>query len=411
MTGLDRMAAKVPMYNTALTSARPPKIVRLPRHVPLSRLNGHTPTSALIWRRFNVPNSGKAHSKVVDSTGPTPLALVSMSSFSRHTGLALMARSRSLLTLPSRFSSQAMVCLMSLWTRGWAPPKRFFSAVSMSTIWRRRTISAFNAWVCASLRGRGGGLSAWPNRARVWASIASVLASVPQALAKSRIWRGFITATGNPAAVNRPVISISKPPVASNTMSCGLSPAAQATNSPPPASSLAKLCTAPVGNTATSKRALLTSMPMNRSCTAWLASSLRMLLSPNLVRYGLIRPRQLFGLNKKDVTICALPRATVSIPKGHRSVTPKTLTVYYARKHTRAKGEGKRPSSPPLLPQGEGGEPRAAVRGLPPPEPSALVRVLLHSDPSALARDFIYSGRREWDRTTDHHHVKVVLYH
>jgi hypothetical protein len=22
-----------------------------------------------------------------------------------------------------------------------------------------------------------------------------------------------------------------------------------------------------------------------------------------------------------------------------------------------------------------------------------------------------FSGRREWDRTTDHHHVKVVLYH
>jgi hypothetical protein len=21
------------------------------------------------------------------------------------------------------------------------------------------------------------------------------------------------------------------------------------------------------------------------------------------------------------------------------------------------------------------------------------------------------NGRREWDRTTDHHHVKVVLYH
>ena len=26
-------------------------------------------------------------------------------------------------------------------------------------------------------------------------------------------------------------------------------------------------------------------------------------------------------------------------------------------------------------------------------------------------RDFVHSGRREWDRTTDHHHVKVVLYH
>jgi hypothetical protein len=22
-----------------------------------------------------------------------------------------------------------------------------------------------------------------------------------------------------------------------------------------------------------------------------------------------------------------------------------------------------------------------------------------------------FDGRREWDRTTDHHHVKVVLYH
>ncbi len=26
-------------------------------------------------------------------------------------------------------------------------------------------------------------------------------------------------------------------------------------------------------------------------------------------------------------------------------------------------------------------------------------------------RDFVYSGRREWDRTTDHFHVKEVLYH
>jgi hypothetical protein len=30
--------------------------------------------------------------------------------------------------------------------------------------------------------------------------------------------------------------------------------------------------------------------------------------------------------------------------------------------------------------------------------------------PNAWAPWFI-TGRREWDRTTDHHHVKVMLYH
>ena len=43
-----RVAAKVAMYRTERTSARPPHIIRRPRWKPLSRLNGANPTSAAI---------------------------------------------------------------------------------------------------------------------------------------------------------------------------------------------------------------------------------------------------------------------------------------------------------------------------------------------------------------------------
>ena len=39
---------------------------------------------------------------------------------------------------------------------------------------------------------------------------------------------------------------------------------------------------------------------------------------------------------------------------------------------------------------------------------SGKKRALRKAPASAL---FLASGRREWDRTTDHHHVKVMLYH
>jgi hypothetical protein len=44
---------------TARTWARPPQIVRVPRSLPLSWLNGATPTRAAIFRRLSVPSSGR----------------------------------------------------------------------------------------------------------------------------------------------------------------------------------------------------------------------------------------------------------------------------------------------------------------------------------------------------------------
>ena len=51
-------------------------------------------------------------------------------------------------------------------------------------------------------QGPGGGRTRAPKSARTCASIASVLAKRPRALAKSRTWRGFTTATGRPAAAS-----------------------------------------------------------------------------------------------------------------------------------------------------------------------------------------------------------------
>ena len=67
--------------------ARPPHTVRLPRSVPLSPLNGATPTSAAICRRSSVPSSGRYARRVRESCFPTPGTVRRRSSFSLHTGL------------------------------------------------------------------------------------------------------------------------------------------------------------------------------------------------------------------------------------------------------------------------------------------------------------------------------------
>src|SRR4051794_27380826 len=46
------------MYRQARRVALPPPTVRLPRILPLSRLNGATPTRAAAWRRVSEPSSG-----------------------------------------------------------------------------------------------------------------------------------------------------------------------------------------------------------------------------------------------------------------------------------------------------------------------------------------------------------------
>src|SRR4051794_1398493 len=46
------------MYRQARNAARPAQIVRFPRSLPLSRLNGATPTRAAACRRVREPSSG-----------------------------------------------------------------------------------------------------------------------------------------------------------------------------------------------------------------------------------------------------------------------------------------------------------------------------------------------------------------
>src|SRR3954454_6148726 len=59
------------MYRQARRVALPPPTVRLPRILPLSRLNGATPTRAAAWRRVSEPSSGSSAGRVRALTGPT----------------------------------------------------------------------------------------------------------------------------------------------------------------------------------------------------------------------------------------------------------------------------------------------------------------------------------------------------
>ena len=70
-------------------------------------------------------------------------------------------------------------------------PRRFLSATGMVVTWLRRVVSELSSWVSASRSGRSGGRTASAKWARAWASRASVLASLPVALAKSRTWAGI----------------------------------------------------------------------------------------------------------------------------------------------------------------------------------------------------------------------------
>src|SRR5688572_30397552 len=77
--------------------------------------------------------------------------------------------------------------------------KRFLSATIISVICRRRVVCARSSTVKASGKGRTAGRTASPNRASTSASMLSVLANWPVALAKSLTWRGLTTTAGNSA--------------------------------------------------------------------------------------------------------------------------------------------------------------------------------------------------------------------
>lgn len=80
------------------------------------------------------------------------------------------------------------------------PRLRLPSATIISMTWRRRATSSPKACAAGSSSGRDGGRTASAKWAIAAASRRSVLASLPVARAKSRIWRGLTTASGRWAA-------------------------------------------------------------------------------------------------------------------------------------------------------------------------------------------------------------------
>ena len=177
------------------TAGRPPRDV--PRPAPpcrCRRSNGARPDQGRRLPAVSAPSSGRAASSVRLATGPIPGMLRSSSSFSRHAGLALTASASSPVGRPTLLPP----------ARPGAPPgrartaarrqapRRLRSMRRISSSCRRRASSASRAAGRSSGSGRGSGRIASAKWARTAASMRSVLASRPVALAKSRAWRGLI---------------------------------------------------------------------------------------------------------------------------------------------------------------------------------------------------------------------------
>src|SRR3954454_19228672 len=209
------------MYRQARNAARPAQMVRLPRILPLSRLNGATPTRAATCRRVSEPSSGSCASNVRALTGPTPGTERSSSSLARQTGLSRTAPSRSRSISARAFSSQRRWASIRSCRAGLAAWRRLRSATSISSSWRRRATRACRRRVASSGKGRTSGRPASAKRAIALASRRSVLASRPAARAKARTWRGLTTATGRAAAARAAARRTSRPPGAPSKTSAG----------------------------------------------------------------------------------------------------------------------------------------------------------------------------------------------
>src|SRR3954469_25108639 len=195
----------------------------------------------LLGIKFSTTQLGQLSARrVLARTGPTPGTLLSSSSFSRQMALARIVSSRSESVLSSSFSSHRTCASIRFLTGLLAiAPRRFFSAVSISTIWRLRARIAENSRVSSSGMALGVGRTASAKWARTSASIRSVLASLPVALAKSRAWRGVMAAGGMPATWRAGSKGSSSPPVASTTTRAGPRRWSRATRAAMPAGSLA----------------------------------------------------------------------------------------------------------------------------------------------------------------------------
>ena len=195
MAGLWRVAVRVGMYRALRRLARPPMTMRRPRKVPLSRLTGATPTRLAMRRRSSLPSSGSSAMSVRAEVLPMPGTEASSSSVSRQAGRRAPRRRDRFRS--GRAPSAARLVGLERRTRFACGAGGGAGSCCRSS---RRSGGAGRPArrVCACLvrQGRGWVGIASANWAIASASRRSGLASRPVARAKSRIWRGLITAKG-----------------------------------------------------------------------------------------------------------------------------------------------------------------------------------------------------------------------
>ena len=209
------------MYSTARTGARPPQQLRRPRQAPLSMLKGATPTSAATCWREERTSSGTSASKVAAAIQ----CRCRVCSSGRRRGRAGGARPAGRSPVPGQGpggprSAGPVERPSSGGVRRTPGGSRCCRATRRSTNWRRSCTK-----VCAGAAppSRAGPAPSAARRRRervsAWASSRSVLARVPWARAKSRVWRGLTTTTCRSASAA--TTARSYPPVASSTMRVG----------------------------------------------------------------------------------------------------------------------------------------------------------------------------------------------
>ncbi len=296
------------------TPPRPPQTIRFPRSVPLSRARGATPARVAICLWLSAPSSGNSPSRTALTIGPMPGTLCRRSLLACHTGLASIRAASSPVTSSSWRSSHRMCCRIPRCKGRGAKPRRFFSATSISSSCRRRVSSASSSCAASEGKGRGVGRTRSANSARIAASRASVFASCPVLRAKSRTWRGLATTIGRPTAAQAATAGRSNPPVASQTMSVGVSARSRATRSATPASSFAVCQDSPLGRSATSSVALATSRPTYTNSL--------LIGAPGRCRLVATRPCKMRA--RGPVNCSGLRRATVmgDAPANERSRRP-----------------------------------------------------------------------------------------
>lgn len=131
----------------------------------------------------------------------------------------------------------------------------------MSTTCRRRRTKPLKRSLDASLGGLGAGHIVRAKRKITPASIRSVLASWPDARAKSRTWRGLATVTGIALAFSLCTRARPYPPVASHTTCGDVTVFRHPTRSSSPSGSLAIRRTGTASPNATSRCSLAISTP------------------------------------------------------------------------------------------------------------------------------------------------------